>query len=165
MLHVICIWDRILVFYLTLQLLKTSHLYQCCLKLGTKVEVVQREPFPSAKLQGKNYWGLLPSSTLDFFCCNYNYYLFFFFFGKNFNLWCRLLMIALYHQTKTPISFWCKWLLNLRSLIQLSETLPVELTGTHNYYLLITKAVILYTIIMAPKSEVFPLSYHLVIIL
>ena len=36
-------------------------------------------------------------------------------------------MIALCHQTKTPISFWCKRGLNPRSLIQLSETLPVEL--------------------------------------
>ena len=40
-------------------------------------------------------------------------------------------MIALYHQTKTPIKFWCRQGLNLRSLIQPSETLPVELTGTH----------------------------------
>ena len=40
-------------------------------------------------------------------------------------------MIALYHQTKTPISFWCKRGLNPRSLIQPSETLPVELTRTH----------------------------------
>ena len=42
-------------------------------------------------------------------------------------------MIALYHQTKTPISFWRRWGLNLKSLIQPSETLPVELAGTHNY--------------------------------
>ena len=40
-------------------------------------------------------------------------------------------MIAFYHQTKIPISFWCKRGLNTRSLIQPSETLPVELTGTH----------------------------------
>ena len=40
-------------------------------------------------------------------------------------------MIALYHQTKTPISFWYRRGLNSRSLIQSSETLPVELTGTH----------------------------------
>ena len=46
-------------------------------------------------------------------------------------------MIAFYHQTKTPISFWCKWGLNLRSLIQQSETLPVELIGTHKTWLLI----------------------------
>ena len=42
-------------------------------------------------------------------------------------------MIALYHQTKTPISFWCRQGLNPRSLIQPSETLPVELTGTHEF--------------------------------
>ena len=32
---------------------------------------------------------------------------------------------------KTPIGSWCRWELNLRSFIQLSEILPVELTGTH----------------------------------
>ena len=41
-------------------------------------------------------------------------------------------MIALYHQTKTPISFWCKQGLNPKFLIQQSETLPVKLTETHN---------------------------------
>ena len=30
--------------------------------------------------------------------------------------------------------FWCKRGLNLRSLIQPSETLPVELTGTHHTF-------------------------------
>ena len=30
---------------------------------------------------------------------------FFFFLKENFNLWCSLLMIALYHLTKTQISF------------------------------------------------------------
>ena len=54
------------------------------------------------------------------------------FFLESFNLWRPLLMIALYHQTKTPISFWCKRGMNPRSLIQPSETLPVELTETHN---------------------------------
>ena len=56
----------------------------------------------------------------------------FFFFFESFNLQHRpLLMIAVYHQTKTPIGFWCRWGLNPRSLIQLSETLLVELIGTH----------------------------------
>ena len=42
-------------------------------------------------------------------------------------------MIVLYYQTKTSIDFWCKQglKLNSRSLIQLSVTLPVKLTGTH----------------------------------
>ena len=40
-------------------------------------------------------------------------------------------MISYYHQTKTPISFWCRQELNPRSLIQPSETLLIELTGTH----------------------------------
>ena len=56
-----------------------------------------------------------------------------FFFRKSFNLWRPLPIIALYHQTKTPISFWCRQGLNPRSLIQPSETLPVELTGTHTF--------------------------------
>ena len=33
---------------------------------------------------------------------------------------------VIYYQTKTPISFWCKWRLNIKSLIQLSKILPVE---------------------------------------
>ena len=37
-------------------------------------------------------------------------------------------MITFYHQTKKLIGFWCKQRLNDRSLIQLSETLLVELT-------------------------------------
>ena len=40
-------------------------------------------------------------------------------------------MIVFYHQVKILISFWCKQRLNLKSLIQLSETLQVELTETH----------------------------------
>ena len=40
-------------------------------------------------------------------------------------------MIALYHQTKALISFWCRRELNLRFFIQPSETLLVELTETH----------------------------------
>ena len=52
-----------------------------------------------------------------------------FFFLESFNLWRPLPMIAFYHQTNIPISFLCKQGLNPRSLIQPSETLPVELTG------------------------------------
>ena len=40
-------------------------------------------------------------------------------------------MIALYHQTKIPISFWYRRRLYLRSLIKPLDILPVELTGTH----------------------------------
>ena len=43
-----------------------------------------------------------------------------------------VLIIALYHQTKKPVSFWCRRGLNPRSLIQSSDTLPVDLVGTHN---------------------------------
>ena len=42
---------------------------------------------------------------------------------------------ALYHQIKTLIDFWCRRKLNPRSLIQLSEILPIELTETHIYLL------------------------------
>ena len=56
---------------------------------------------------------------------------FFFFFRQSFNLWRSFLMITLYHQTKTLISFWCKRRLNHRSLIQPSEILPVKLPETH----------------------------------
>ena len=51
--------------------------------------------------------------------------------GSSFNLWRLLLMTALYNHTKTPISFLCRRELNLKFLIQLLETLPIELTGTH----------------------------------
>ena len=40
-------------------------------------------------------------------------------------------MTALYHQTKTPISFRCRWELNPKFLIQPSETLLIKLIGTH----------------------------------
>ena len=63
-----------------------------------------------------------------------DYFNLFFFFGESFNLWRPLLIIVLYHQTKTPISFWCKRGLNSRSLIQPSETLPIELTETHGLF-------------------------------
>ena len=53
---------------------------------------------------------------------------FFFFFEIEFQ---PFLMIALYHQTKISISFWCRQGVNPRFLIQPSKTLPIELTGTH----------------------------------
>ena len=52
-------------------------------------------------------------------------------FLESFNIWYSLLIIGLYHQTKTLISFLYKQKLNHRSLIQLSEILSVELTRTH----------------------------------
>ena len=57
-----------------------------------------------------------------------------FFFLRSFNLWRPLLIIALYYQTKISINFWCRRGLNLRSLIQSSETLPVKLTWTHIFF-------------------------------
>ena len=41
-------------------------------------------------------------------------------------------MIALYFQTKTPISFWRRRRLNFIFFIQPSETLSVELIETHS---------------------------------
>ena len=58
---------------------------------------------------------------------DYEFFFFFFFERESFNLWCPLLMIAIYYQTKTPISFWCRRGLNSRSLIQPSETIRIQL--------------------------------------
>ena len=46
-------------------------------------------------------------------------------------------MITLCHQTKTPFNFWYKRELNPKSHIQSSEILLVELTGTHNFIIVI----------------------------
>ena len=56
-----------------------------------------------------------------------------YFFWKSFNWWCLFLMImiVLYHQIKTSISFWCKRRLNPKSLIQPLKILPIKLTETH----------------------------------
>ena len=54
------------------------------------------------------------------------------FFFREFQPMASASKISLYYQTKTPISFWCKRGLNSRSFIQLSETLPAELSGTHS---------------------------------
>ena len=59
----------------------------------------------------------------------WNNNIFLFIFWESFNLWRPPLIIA---QTKIPISFWYRRRLNLKSFIQLSETLPVELTEIHN---------------------------------
>ena len=63
------------------------------------------------------------------------FYLFIYFFKESFNLWSMLLMMTLYHKTKTLIGFWYRWGLNSRSFIQPSAILPVELTGTYLYKL------------------------------
>ena len=68
-------------------------------------------------------------------CYSFFLFLFFcqicFFSWESFNLWHLLLMIVIYHQTKTLISFWCRQGLNPKSLIQPSKTLPIKLPGTH----------------------------------
>jgi len=71
-----------------------------------------------------------------------------FFFWESFNLWRLLLIIALYYQIKTPISFWCRQGLNFRFLIQLSETLPVELTGTHCHHAITSNGQIPYKLLV-----------------
>ena len=54
------------------------------------------------------------------------FFFIFYFFRESFNLWRPLLIIALYHQTKTPINFLCKQELNIISLIQPSKTLLIK---------------------------------------
>ena len=56
-----------------------------------------------------------------------------FLFLERFNLWRQLIIIAHYNNSLSlvQISFWFKRGLNLKSLIQPLETLPVELTETH----------------------------------
>ena len=41
---------------------------------------------------------------------------------------CIIIIITLYDQTKTPISFWCRWRLTHGSFIQLLKTLPVDMS-------------------------------------
>ena len=41
-------------------------------------------------------------------------------------------MIDFYHQFKISIAFWCRRKLNFKSLIQLSDTLLVELIRIHD---------------------------------
>ena len=84
-----------------------------------------------------NLCPILVSTSIDVFWLMNNILLFLYrysilFFLESFNLWRLLLMITLYHQTKTPISFSCRQKLNSKFLIQLSETLPVELIRTHD---------------------------------
>ena len=68
-----------------------------------------------------------------FFFFNANYEIkYYYFFLESFNLWHPFLMIALYHQTKLLIGFWCRQGLNSRSLIQSIETLPIELLEPTN---------------------------------
>ena len=74
--------------------------------------------------------------TFSFFLF-YEYDLYFFFSFLEFhNLWRSFLLITLYYQIKISFDFLCRWELNIRFLIQLSETLPVELTETHRQPLL-----------------------------
>ena len=69
----------------------------------------------------------------------HNYDNFYFYFLENSNLWCPLLVITFYHQIKTLISFWCRRELNFRSLIQLLETLLVELIETQIMIIILYK--------------------------
>ena len=51
---------------------------------------------------------------------------FIFYFFREFQLMTSALDNTFYYQIKTPISFWCRWRLNLKSLIQLSEILSID---------------------------------------
>ena len=82
-----------------------------------------------------------------FFCCT-------FLFWESSNLWRPLLMmIAIYHQMKTLIDFWCIWRLNPRSLIQPSETLPIELTGTYLIAYFLFSFFIMFSIYPSPPPH------------
>ena len=59
------------------------------------------------------------------------HYVFFFFFLREFQSIASTLDDAFYYQSKTLIGFWCRRGLNPKSLIQLLEILPVELTRTY----------------------------------
>ena len=81
---------------------------------------------------------------------------FFFFFWRererergSFNLWHPLMMIAFYHQTKTPISFWCRRELNSKSLIQLSLGLEWKLYFNF-WYTYVSFVIYIYIYIYSP---------------
>ena len=73
------------------------------------------------------YTSLLKYANQCIKCHKFRFHLF---FSKSISTY-GIMIIAFYHQTKTPIGFWCRRELNPRSLIQLSETLSVELIRTH----------------------------------
>ena len=75
------------------------------------------------QVRGCGFWG----QVVPLWCSRGFWIEFFFFFFKE----SLFLIIAIYHQTNTPINFWYRRELNLRSLIQPSEILPIELTGIH----------------------------------
>ena len=58
------------------------------------------------------------------------FFIYLFIYLESFNLWRPFLMIVLYYLIKILISFWCRRRLNPKSLIQLLDILPVELTRT-----------------------------------
>ena len=71
-----------------------------------------------------------------------------FFFWKSFNLWRPLLMIALYHQTKKPICFWCKRGLNPRWKLRKGTTLRKGISTYFSWLIermLITKCLFFFT--------------------
>ena len=69
-------------------------------------------------------------NTIHFFRVLFFTFFFFFFFERVL-YFASALEDALYYQTKSSIDFLCRRGLNLRSLIQPSETLLVKLIGTH----------------------------------
>ena len=70
-------------------------------------------------------------------------------------LWYPLLIIVLYHQTKTSINFWYRWELKLRSLIQPSETYYFILT-----ILLMHKLYYLTILFFLPNIELYQHTTH-----
>ena len=94
---------------------------------------------------------LRPNTYLGFmwhFTTNIYIYIYIYIFEKVLTYDVR----SYYHQIKTPINFLCSWRLNLRSLIQPSKTLSVELTETHttslHIYIYIYMYIYMYTFIV-----------------
>ena len=78
--------------------------------------------FGTSAMDALRFWKLqVLMKKLKKLACIGQQFINFFFLKESFNLWRPLLMIVLYHQTKTPISFLCRQRLNPKSLIQPSE--------------------------------------------
>ena len=90
------------------------------LKRGPKTTLINLK-YSTWKIQTKSLWNgsLFLQFSLFFYC-----------YDRISTYETYFMMIALYHPAKTPISFWCKWGLNPKSLIWWQEILTIELTRT-----------------------------------
>ena len=84
---------------------------------------------------------------------------FFFFIKNNFNLWRPLLIITFYYHIKISIGFWYRRKLNIGSLIQPLDILPVELTRTHNCFFVINEIAVYKKL---KKNQLNPLTFKFI---